>query len=442
MALTINDVREKYPQYNHFSDQELADKMHAKYYPKMPKEEFYSKVGYQPEGELTKIGHGMQDVAGAIMGQAQKAGGALLEGGEYVTRKLGENFGKAAGNPVEIPKWNAREFAGLEGDNKVDLQKIIAHDPNSLSSKIGEWLPQIVGGGTKLAGQALSSGISKLLTGEPGEKSLLGSATGHQGRVASAIEDMLTTGLAGKTFQAAPSLLSKIPNPTRLTNKAIAKDIVNTEKAMVEKYSGANGEYNKLSDEAKLRGINGDKISPNHNDLSVLQEHMPEDEYLAIDKLMKDKNLKNAQNAISQLGYRERQLVTKGKRDILNEAEKDLLKSVRNTKNDIQENMFKDTNGKIHQDLVDKHKEIQKGYATEVIPYTKNKAIQKFKEGKKLSAGLVKSLSGDQSEFAAMRGASHPELQMRRFISNHKTALGLGSTSLLGLPVYEYLRSR
>lgn len=42
---TIADIRAKYPQYDRLSDQELADKLHAKFYAQMDKADFYGRVG-------------------------------------------------------------------------------------------------------------------------------------------------------------------------------------------------------------------------------------------------------------------------------------------------------------------------------------------------------------------------------------------------------------
>ncbi len=107
--------------------------------------------------------------------------------------------------------------------------------------------------------------------------------------------------------------------------------------------------------------------------------------------------------------------------------------------------MFKDSSGKVHQDLLNKHKEIQKGYATEVVPYTKNKAIQAYKKGQKLPEELVNSLS--KGKFAAMRGEKHPWIGRRKslnpFFSQVKKggAIGLGLTGggFGGKEIYDYL---
>lgn len=46
--MNILEFREKYPGYNHVSDEVLADKLHQKYYSHVPKEEFISKFIGQP----------------------------------------------------------------------------------------------------------------------------------------------------------------------------------------------------------------------------------------------------------------------------------------------------------------------------------------------------------------------------------------------------------
>jgi hypothetical protein len=45
---TISEIRQQYPDYNDISDQELADKLHTKFYSDIPKEEYYTKIGLKP----------------------------------------------------------------------------------------------------------------------------------------------------------------------------------------------------------------------------------------------------------------------------------------------------------------------------------------------------------------------------------------------------------
>lgn len=53
--ISINEVREKYPDYNDLSDQQLADALHTKYYSDIPKDEFYSKIGLNNNSSIEPI---------------------------------------------------------------------------------------------------------------------------------------------------------------------------------------------------------------------------------------------------------------------------------------------------------------------------------------------------------------------------------------------------
>lgn len=53
----LQDIREKYPQYNNLSDQDLADRLHAKFYSDMPKSDFHQKIGLQQQTIPTAFGN-------------------------------------------------------------------------------------------------------------------------------------------------------------------------------------------------------------------------------------------------------------------------------------------------------------------------------------------------------------------------------------------------
>lgn len=99
-GLTFDDVRNRFPQYNDMSDEQLATGLHKKFYADMPFEQFASKIGYTPpkradlappdpnipqtdkdipEGALKRIGEA--GIAGA------KAG---MEGSELLSPKAQE----------------------------------------------------------------------------------------------------------------------------------------------------------------------------------------------------------------------------------------------------------------------------------------------------------------------------------------------------------------
>jgi hypothetical protein len=57
--MNIQEIRQKYPQYDDMSDQQLADSYHGKYYSDIPKEDFYSRIGLNSQSsDQEKAGEG------------------------------------------------------------------------------------------------------------------------------------------------------------------------------------------------------------------------------------------------------------------------------------------------------------------------------------------------------------------------------------------------
>src|ERR1700677_3055865 len=52
---SFTEIRQKYPQYNDLSDDQLSDAIHSKFYSDIPKDEFHSKIGFQPLNENNKL---------------------------------------------------------------------------------------------------------------------------------------------------------------------------------------------------------------------------------------------------------------------------------------------------------------------------------------------------------------------------------------------------
>lgn len=227
------------------------------------------------------------------------------------------------------------------------------------------------------------------------------------------------------------SKLAKILNPSQLTSKSIAKDILKTEKLMKEKYSGKNGLYTNLFREAENKGIGEVKVNPEKIKFDTIKEYTSEKYYKSTEDFLNKKSLENAQKSISDLGHLERTLE---KKEFLLQPEKNLLSAVKETKSNIANNMFKDSEGKLNEHLFNKHKAIQKGYATEVIPYTENRNIKKFKLNKLSSKELINRLS--KGEFRAQRGKHHKTLKLREMknniFGNKLTQSGLLGTGIAG----------
>ena len=89
--MNINEIREKYPEYNHASDQELADALHKKYYSHAPKEEFYSRIGFTPEPSfMNKVSTEAEGAIHMPLGRSLKnIGQGAIDLGEFAANPVG-----------------------------------------------------------------------------------------------------------------------------------------------------------------------------------------------------------------------------------------------------------------------------------------------------------------------------------------------------------------
>lgn len=97
--MNIQEIRQKYPQYNDMSDTELADSFHRKYYSDVPKEDFYSKLGVknQPEPQEESFSDKLpRNIASGLLGLGQRGVNA-----PYNTAKEVQNITKPISDVFE-----------------------------------------------------------------------------------------------------------------------------------------------------------------------------------------------------------------------------------------------------------------------------------------------------------------------------------------------------
>lgn len=180
--ITIQEVRQKYPQYNALSDQDLADKLHAKYYSELPKEDFYSRVGFNPNPESK------------LMGLAKKAFSSKEEG-LISPVGLAQDVAVGLGNAGQ----NLAHFLGSKAP-QVDIQETIGREnPNHFVQGLAEYAPYGVAGGAGLAGQALAGAAFGGINANPGER--------EGGAAQGALVNALTHGAFKGLEKLAPSKL-------------------------------------------------------------------------------------------------------------------------------------------------------------------------------------------------------------------------------------------
>lgn len=215
-------------------------------------------------------------------------------------------------------------------------------------------------------------------------------------------------------------------NPFKYTVKNIAKDVMETrgnQKLIHET------EYNKVFDKAEKQGFNKVYFDKNKIDLETIKENSTDKYYGALEKLINDPILKNAQKSQSDLGK-----LINGRslnKDILTSPEQATKKAAIEARDYIKDKMFRDQSGKINLPLKKRYDFITKSYEKNVIPYTTNKAINEFKKGDLLPEELIPKLS--RGKFAARKGKSHPEISRRKYVKPVLKALGaVSGAHLLG----------
>lgn len=131
---SLQEIRQKYPQYNDLSDQDFADKFHSKFYSDIPKEEFYGKLQFNPQQEqqipqdknlLQKAGGIAQKYINEPVESSglPAAAGGLLQGTANIGPGL-YNLGAKGANM--LPGMNVEEKKGYN------------FAPEGLASTIGE----------------------------------------------------------------------------------------------------------------------------------------------------------------------------------------------------------------------------------------------------------------------------------------------------------------
>ena len=90
--MNISEIRQQYPMYSDLSDQELLDGFHSKYYSDIPKDKFYSSVGFkQSPSVLESLGQMVTGVPGAVadfIAPANLAIPGLIEGARTMMPSL------------------------------------------------------------------------------------------------------------------------------------------------------------------------------------------------------------------------------------------------------------------------------------------------------------------------------------------------------------------
>lgn len=197
---TISEIRQKFPQYQDMSDQQLADAIHAKFYSDMPRQEFDKRLGIAaPVAAPLGMKPGSREYADWAVQQA-KVGNKLPMISDRPPEPqfagpatdIGSKLHAAAGSFIEgVPiagptliDWAKQGRAAVQGMDPaaVDKELTQAREANPISSGIGTVsgavLPMAPLGTLPVVGRALgmSGGLASQMGFGAGSGALIGAA--------------------------------------------------------------------------------------------------------------------------------------------------------------------------------------------------------------------------------------------------------------------------
>lgn len=130
MAITLEQIRQQYPQYNDKSDEELASALHRKFYSSMPQQDFFNKIGLSQSKEepalTAQMGQNEQAMPSAYIRYPLAIMQGLAESGQNLgkflgTGKLRKAFGLPEEEPVDFRKALGYEYQPTGGEKLTEF---------------------------------------------------------------------------------------------------------------------------------------------------------------------------------------------------------------------------------------------------------------------------------------------------------------------------------
>jgi hypothetical protein len=367
---------------------------------------------------LMQIGRDIVNVGKQIPKAAVEGYGKIPQAIDSIKKNVPEAFNQLKNNPKRFGKnalAGTGELLNRYANMPPEIAKYLGHI-GAIGKDVAEYMPKPFS-----EDEAKQWGNNFVGEKQPGDEAIRGAVRNA---------DLMYGGT-----KAAFAL-----NPTNLSRNSIIRKVLNAKEKNYSKYTGENGLYTNLFKEADKRGINKVDYNPSNIDFKSIEHGVPEKVYESINNFKSDPSLRNAQSALSDIKYQERNM----KHKTLTDSERKAKASLLVAKKEIESNMFKDTTGKIHFDLYNKFKNINKGYAKEVIPYTRNKTIQKYLDDELNKKNFVKKLS--TGKYGPKMERYHPELIRRDNMINLLKAggalTGIGGTFAGGSAILDALLNK
>jgi hypothetical protein len=221
---------------------------------------------------------GFADILGGIARGSQNLAATGLEAGEYLTRKGAEGIGKLLGKDVNVPKWNAREFAGLGEKYPVDLGAMIeSKNPNQLLSQGGQYGLGGAAGGARLLPMIGANAAYGATQAKPGER--IKAATEHAVGVglpigiAKGINELRPSKFLAKNTMLSPQQLAENLEAAQGTNTGLG-DIVGSP-GLKRLYENVLPHVPFTGASKTMQGTAGQLIEQGRGHLAKLEENLP-----------------------------------------------------------------------------------------------------------------------------------------------------------------------
>ena len=218
MAMTLKEIREKYPQYGSKTDSELADAIHGKFYASMPKEAVYEKLGLPVERQETEAPKERTGVLGVASDVARGTGNAIKGGAKFAfdTPQMIEDLGQAL---LEHPGTGQLRGVGQIGAGTAGIGKELLNSAYNLNQYLARkhLLPQVLG---KLGKKLLphipeNTGLEKTLGLEPGKGD----------KLLRALPEIASIGAGGTALIKGAKKIATAPSKEKLFQRALEQRI-------------------------------------------------------------------------------------------------------------------------------------------------------------------------------------------------------------------------
>lgn len=433
----LDEVRQKYPQYNDWPDDELAEALYEKHYSDMPREEYYKEIGMSPKQEQANVENA------TIFGEP-----------EDFKQKM-ENFYSSSGIHGANRGFAKVFGAGQHRENAENAyQEALKTNPKA--TEAGNLISQLISSiPFIMAGNSVAGAIPKI--GNTA-KTILGAGVGagaqgayeHPENGETRSGNSLKNALVGMAIPAGlkaaevggkaigKTVAKVVPNLGKsLTKSRVAEHINNSFNQAKDKYGKLYGD---LFKDARKANVKTDLIQ---KPIKKITEGIDKTAVNSVKKAFRTNNPSHVNDAQSELGrfIRAEEKIQRANGRVDRESIK-RAKKLQKSLNKALDKSF----AKSKPELAKRYTDVKSGYKKEVVPYSRNNAIQEFNAGNWVPEDLVKALRGGSNSGKSFRKHLrdiHPEVGINKVLDYSAKGIlgtvGAGALGAAGVGGYNYV---